>query len=220
MLRKYNIEHYEKNTIDSNERKPKGQSAGNFWWQRPATQNDEYGYLSRQRDYKAKPFRPERSGGCKGRQVRLGFGPRRSCQNYRRNRMINRIFLLGNPNVGKSVVFSRLTGVHVIASNYPGTTVEISKGYLKIGEERVEVIDLPGTYSFEPTSKAEEVAISLLKEYPKYKSVVINILDATNLERNLFLTLQLIEEGFSVIVCLNMCDDAAHRGFISIRKNL
>ena len=55
--------------------------------------------------------------------------------------MIDRVFLLGNPNVGKSVVFSRLTGVHVIASNYPGTTVEISKGYLRIGEEKIEVIE-------------------------------------------------------------------------------
>jgi len=126
--------------------------------------------------------------------------------------MIDKIFLLGNPNVGKSVVFSRLTGVHVIASNYPGTTVEIATGYLKIGEEKIEVIDLPGTYSLEPTSRAEEVVVSSLKECPKDKSALINILDSTNLERNLFLTLQLIEEGFSVIVCLNMCDDAAHRG--------
>jgi len=126
--------------------------------------------------------------------------------------MMDKIFLLGNPNVGKSVVFSRLTGIHAISSNYPGTTVEISKGYLKIGEEKIEVIDLPGTYSLESTSKAEEVAVSLLKEYSKDKGAVINILDSTNLERNLFLTLQLIEEGFSVIVCLNMCDDATHRG--------
>jgi ferrous iron transport protein B len=118
--------------------------------------------------------------------------------------MIDKIFLLGNPNVGKSVVFSRLTGVRVISSNYPGTTVEISKGHLRIGPERIEVIDLPGAYSLEPTSKAEEVAVSLLKEYPRDKSAVINILDSTNLERNLFLTLQLIEEGFSVIVCLLM----------------
>jgi ferrous iron transport protein B len=126
--------------------------------------------------------------------------------------MIEKIVLVGNPNVGKSVVFSRLTGVQVISSNYPGTTVEISKGYLKIGEEKIEVIDLPGAYSLEPTAKAEEVAVSLLKEFPIDTSVVINILDSTNLERNLFLTLQLIEEGFRVIICLNMCDDAKHRG--------
>lgn len=133
--------------------------------------------------------------------------------------MIDRIFLLGNPNVGKSVIFSRLTGVQVISSNYPGTTVEIYKGYLKIGEEKIEVIDLPGTYSLEPSSKTEEVAISLLKESPKDRSAIINIIDATNLERNLFLTLQLIEEGYAVIVCLNMCDDAMHRGVhIDIEK--
>lgn len=126
--------------------------------------------------------------------------------------MIKKILLLGNPNVGKSVVFSRLTGVQVISSNYPGTTIGITKGYLKIGEEKLEVIDLPGAYSLEASSQAEEVAVTLLKEYPKEEIAVINILDATNLERNLFLTLQLIEEGYPVIVCLNMCDEIAHRG--------
>ncbi|MGE5197337.1 MAG: FeoB small GTPase domain-containing protein [Deltaproteobacteria bacterium] len=126
--------------------------------------------------------------------------------------MIKKIYLIGNPNVGKSVVFSRLTGVQVISSNYPGTTVGISKGYLRIEEDKVEVVDLPGTYSLEPTSHAEEVAASLLKENPKSEIAVINILDSTNLERNLLLTLQLIEEGYPVIVSLNMCDDAAHKG--------
>lgn len=128
--------------------------------------------------------------------------------------MIKKTYLIGNPNVGKSVVFSRLTGVHVISSNYPGTTVEISRGYFKIGEDKIEVIDLPGTYSLQPTSKAEEVAVSLLKENPKEEIVVIDILDATNLERNLFLALQLIEEGYPLIVCLNMCDDTTHRGIL------
>ncbi|MFA5115224.1 MAG: FeoB small GTPase domain-containing protein, partial [Candidatus Omnitrophota bacterium] len=126
--------------------------------------------------------------------------------------MIKKIFLIGNPNVGKSVVFSRLTGVHVVSSNYPGTTVEISRGYLKIGDDRVEVIDLPGTYSLQPSSKAEEVAVSLLKESQRQDIAVVNVIDATNLERNLFLTLQLVEEGYPVAVCLNMCDDTAHRG--------
>jgi len=133
--------------------------------------------------------------------------------------MIKKIYLIGNPNVGKSVVFSRLTGVQVISSNYPGTTVELSKGYLRLGDEKIEVMDLPGTYSLEPTSSAEEVAVSLLKENPKNEIVVINILDSTNLERNLLLTLQLIEDGFPTIACLNMCDDALHRGVhIDIKK--
>ncbi len=126
--------------------------------------------------------------------------------------MIKKIYLIGNPNVGKSVVFSRLTGVNVVSSNYPGTTVEISKGFLKLNEDRIEVIDLPGTYSLEPTSRAEEVAVSILNDSAKEEVVVINILDSTNLERNLLLTLQLIEAGFPVMACLNMCDDAGHRG--------
>ncbi|MCX5694606.1 MAG: ferrous iron transporter B [Candidatus Omnitrophica bacterium] len=126
--------------------------------------------------------------------------------------MIKKIYLIGNPNVGKSVVFSRLTGVQVISSNYPGTTVEIAKGYLTLADKKVEVVDLPGTYSLDPTSGAEEVAVSLLKELPKEEIAVINIIDSTNMERNLLLTLQLIEEGYPVVVCMNMCDDAGHRG--------
>lgn len=133
--------------------------------------------------------------------------------------MIKKIYLIGNPNVGKSVVFSRLTGVQVISSNYPGTTVEIFKGYLRLGEEKVEVVDLPGAYSLEPASRVEEAAVSLLKEYPKNEIVIIDILDATNLERNLLLTLQLIEEGYPVMAALNMCDDAGHRGIsIDVQK--
>jgi len=133
--------------------------------------------------------------------------------------VIKNIFLLGNPNVGKSVVFSRLTGIHVISSNYPGTTVELAKGFTGPEENRIEVIDLPGTYSLNPTSKAEEVAVSILKEHPKEEFVVIDIVDSTNLERNLYLTLQLIEEGCRVIVCLNMCDDTKHRGIdIDVNK--
>jgi len=126
--------------------------------------------------------------------------------------MIKKIFLVGNPNVGKSVVFSRLTGVQVISSNYAGTTVEIMRGALKLGDQEIEVIDLPGTYSLEPSSKAEEVVVSLLNEPVKEEIAVINIVDSTNLERNLYLTLQLLEAGLPVIVCLNMCDEAKHHG--------
>jgi ferrous iron transport protein B len=121
---------------------------------------------------------------------------------------MRRILLVGNPNVGKSVLFSRLTGTHIIASNYPGTTVGFTKGYLKLGEERAELIDVPGSYSLEPGSKAEEVAVEMLKE----GDVVINVVDATNLERNLNLTLQLLERQTPVIVALNLWDDTRHRG--------
>ncbi len=133
--------------------------------------------------------------------------------------MIKKIYLIGNPNVGKSVVFSRLTGVHVVSSNYAGTTVEFIKGYLSLGNGRIEVVDLPGTYSLEAGSSAEKVAVSLLKEHPKDEIAVIDIIDSTNLERNLLLTLQLVEEGYPTIACLNMCDDAVHRGVhIDINK--
>ncbi|MDD5464766.1 MAG: ferrous iron transporter B [Candidatus Omnitrophica bacterium] len=126
--------------------------------------------------------------------------------------MIKKIFLIGNPNVGKSVVFSRLTGVQVISSNYGGTTVEITRGVLKLGGQEIEVVDLPGTYSLEASSKSEEVAVTILKDYPKEECVVVNIVDSTNLERNLYLSLELIEEGLPVIVALNMCDEAKHHG--------
>jgi len=126
-----------------------------------------------------------------------------------------KILLMGNPNVGKSVLFSRLTGTRTIASNYPGTTVGFTKGYLKLGEEQVEIIDVPGTYTLEPTSKAEEVAAEMLKE----GDLVIDVVDATNLERNLNLTLQLLERPVPVIIALNMWDDTHHRGInIDIAK--
>jgi ferrous iron transport protein B len=115
---------------------------------------------------------------------------------------------MGNPNVGKSVFFSRITGTRVIASNYPGTTVGFTKGHMKLGEEEVEVIDVPGTYTLEPTSKAEEVSSEMLRN----GDLVINVLDATNLERNLYLTLELLERQIPVIVALNIWDETKHRG--------
>jgi len=134
---------------------------------------------------------------------------------------MSKILLVGNPNVGKSVLFARLTGVQVVTSNYPGTTVELRRGYMTLGEEKFEVIDLPGTYSLEPSSKAEEVTYQFLNETCQEDKdcVVVNIVDATNLERNLHLTLDLIGRGFPVVVVLNMCDDLVHRGItIDIKK--
>jgi len=127
---------------------------------------------------------------------------------------MRKILLLGNPNVGKSVIFARLTGIQVVTSNYPGTTVEYRKGEMCLGDENFEVIDLPGTYSLEPTSKAEEVTYQFLKDTCAQEKdcIIVNILDATNLERNLHLTLDLIDRGFPVVVVLNMCDDLKHRG--------
>ncbi len=119
-----------------------------------------------------------------------------------------KVLLVGNPNVGKSALFSRLTGTYIVTSNYPGTTVEFTRGYLKLADEQVEVIDVPGTYTLEPTSKAEEVAVEMLKQ----GDLVINVVDATNLERNLGLTLELLERSVPLVMALNMWDDARHRG--------
>lgn len=128
---------------------------------------------------------------------------------------IEKILLIGNPNVGKSAIFSRLTGAKVIISNYPGTTVEFTQGKIKVGDETVMIIDVPGTYNLESTCKAEEVACRMLQE----GGLVINVVDATNLERNLGLTIQLLEKGIPVIVVLNMWDDTKHRGInIDIKK--
>jgi ferrous iron transport protein B len=115
---------------------------------------------------------------------------------------------MGNPNVGKSVVFSRLTGANVIASNYPGTTIDFSKGKMRIDGKRVEIVDAPGTYSLEPSNKAEEVAVKMLKE----ADIVINVVNATNLERNLYLTLELLEQNIPMIIALNLWDETRHLG--------
>ncbi|TFH01272.1 MAG: ferrous iron transporter B [Calditrichales bacterium] len=126
---------------------------------------------------------------------------------------MNKIFLIGNPNVGKSAIFSRLTGVHVIASNYPGTTVEYSKGHLRLDGIKTEVIDVPGTYGMQPTSRAEEVATEMLEKSIQNKDcLIINVLDSTNLERNLNLTLQLIKKQVPMIVALNFWDEIRHVG--------
>ncbi len=122
--------------------------------------------------------------------------------------MMRRIVLMGNPNIGKSVVFSRLTGADVIVSNYPGTTIDFSRGRACFGKELVEIIDAPGTYSLEPSNKAEEAAVEVLE----WADLVINVVDATNLERNLFLTLELRERQKPMIVALNMWDEAKHFG--------
>jgi len=126
-----------------------------------------------------------------------------------------RVLLMGNPNVGKSAVFSRLTGANVIASNYPGTTVEFTEGKMRMDGRRALVIDVPGAYSLEPTSRAEEAAVDMLGK----GDVVVNVVDATNLERNLNLTVQLLASGKPMVVALNMWDEALEHGVqIDVRR--
>lgn len=120
-----------------------------------------------------------------------------------------RVLLMGNPNVGKSVFFSRLTGVHAISSNYPGTTVGFTEGILRSGGACSYLIDVPGAYTLEPTNEAEEIAKKIIDGGA---DLVILVLDATALERNLVLCLQVLERDIPVIIALNMVDEARHRG--------
>ncbi|MBC8229683.1 50S ribosome-binding GTPase [bacterium] len=117
-----------------------------------------------------------------------------------------KLAIVGNPNVGKSVIFNNLTGVYVTVSNYPGTTVGISRGKEKIGDKIVEVVDTPGMYSLLPITEEERIGRSiLLTEHP---DVILHVVDAKNLERMLSFTLQLIEAGLPVILVLNIMDEA------------
>jgi ferrous iron transport protein B len=117
-----------------------------------------------------------------------------------------KLVLVGTPNVGKSVIFNLLTGSYVTVSNYPGTTVEVTRGTAKYNQQIYEVIDTPGMYSLLPITEEERVTRTLLlQEKP---DVVVHVVDAKNLERMLPLTLQLLEAGLPVILAVNMMDEA------------
>jgi len=118
--------------------------------------------------------------------------------------------LAGNPNSGKTSLFNALTGAHQHVGNYPGVTVEKKQGRAFCEDRRVEVIDLPGAYSLTAYSLEERVARDfLINERPQ---VVVDVVDAANLERNLYLAVQFMELGVPVVIALNMIDVAEHRG--------
>jgi len=118
--------------------------------------------------------------------------------------------LIGNPNVGKSLIFGYLTGRYATVSNYPGTTVEIMLGDMEIGSEIISLIDTPGINSLTPTSEDERVVRDiLLKENITF---VIQVVDAKNLERGLYVTIQIAEMGLPTLIVLNMMDEAQTRG--------
>jgi len=128
-----------------------------------------------------------------------------------------KVLLMGHPNVGKSVVFNRLTGARVIESNYPGTTVDFTKGWMRLKAENVEVADVPGTFSLEPRDKAEEVAVKMLEE--EKESLVICVIDASKIERGLYLALEIMEKGYPVAVALNMWDVAEDKNIqVDVKK--
>ena len=120
------------------------------------------------------------------------------------------VALAGNPNCGKSTLFNALTGSRQHVGNWPGKTVEQKSGHCTLDGRDIEVVDLPGTYSLTAFS-AEEVITRdyIINDHP---DVVINVIDSTNLERNLYLTLQIMELGVPVVLALNMTDLSEERG--------
>lgn len=128
------------------------------------------------------------------------------------------IALAGNPNVGKSVTFSKLTGVGAVSANYPGTTVEYAEGMARLGQLLIDVVDLPGTYSLSGNTDDERVATELLLS--RSPDAVIDVADATRLERNLVLLFELIESGHRVVLALNMYDLAKKAGLAIDSKEL
>ena len=115
------------------------------------------------------------------------------------------IALAGNPNAGKTTIFNVLTGLHQHTGSWPGKTVEKKEGEVLHGEMKINIVDLPGTYSLTAYSPEEIIARDyIIEERP---DVVINVIDATNLERNLYLTVQILELDVPVVLALNMMDD-------------
>ncbi|TAJ43402.1 ferrous iron transport protein B [Methanofollis fontis] len=129
-----------------------------------------------------------------------------------------RCALIGNPSVGKSLIFNQLTGLGVEVSNYPGTTVELMSGTLCFERTALSIVDLPGIYSIDGGSAEEElVRTHLLTDPP---DMLVVVLDATRMERNLYLLLQVIEYAIPTLVVLNMIDEAAAQGIVIDRQRL
>ncbi len=120
-----------------------------------------------------------------------------------------KVALAGQPNCGKSTIFNLVSGIEQHIANYPGVTVDKKTGFFNYEENRIEMVDLPGTYSFSSYSLEERVAKDfIIDENP---DVIVNVLDASNIKRNLYLTFQLLEIGLPVVVILNMMDVAERR---------
>ncbi len=121
------------------------------------------------------------------------------------------VALAGNPNSGKTTIFNALTGARQHVGNYPGVTVERKEGLARLGEAELKIVDLPGTYSLTAYSEEELLARNYLID--NRPDVVVNIVDASNLERNLYLSVQLMELGLPLVIVFNMSDMARSRGY-------
>ena len=121
-----------------------------------------------------------------------------------------KIALAGNPNAGKTTIFNSLTGLHQHTGNWPGKTVEKKEGEIERNGIQIKIVDLPGTYSLTAYSPEEIVARDyILEESP---DAIINVVDASNLERNLYLTVQLLELDVPVVIALNIMDELQREG--------
>ena len=133
------------------------------------------------------------------------------------NNNIMRVALTGNPNTGKSTIFNEITGARQKIGNWPGVTVDKKEGSVRFGDKEIHVIDLPGTYSVNARSPEEKIVIDFLQE--NTMDLVVDVIDSSNMERNLFLTVQLLEKGIPLMLDLNMQDEAKRRGIkIDIKK--
>ena len=127
------------------------------------------------------------------------------------------VALTGNPNTGKSTIFNELTGARQKIGNWPGVTVDKKVGVVEYNGRKISVIDLPGTYSINARSQEEQVVSDFFKE--NKPDIVVNIIDAANISRNLFLTVQLMEQGIPLVINLNMMDEAERHGIkIDMKK--
>jgi len=122
-----------------------------------------------------------------------------------------KIGLVGNPNVGKTTLFNQLTGLHQHVGNWPGKTVEKAEGYLKFNNNRMDIVDLPGNYALSAHSIEEIVSRDFIVD--ENSDVIINVIDASNLERNLYLTIQMMELGANLVLALNMNKFARKREY-------
>lgn len=145
----------------------------------------------------------------------LSFGSNKTKKNHVISSQAT-VALVGSPNVGKSLLFNLLTGTYATVANYPGTTVEVARGYRVIAGKKITFLDTPGMYSLIPITEEESVARNLITDEPV--DLVIHVVDAKHLSRMLNLTLQLIETKLPVLLVVNMIDEAEKLG-IWINEN-
>ncbi len=121
-----------------------------------------------------------------------------------------KVAIVGNPNVGKTTILNQIAGTSLKVGNWPGVTVEKKEAFVKFGDYTIHLVDLPGVYTLEPISEDEKIAVKFLEE--EKPDVIINIIDTPNIERNLLLTVELLEFGTPTVIVLNMIDEASRLG--------